>query len=106
MTRRVDDAYRLFQHLGLDGLALCVEVIELAGDLRGLVGIAGGQQARAQRGFADPAAGVDPRPEDEPGVIFTRLLGYVRGKGQVLDTLDEVEQLNQLSANLNNNPLL
>ena len=51
--------------LGLDRAALLVEPVEFGGDRRGLVGILGGEQAHAEVGLADPAAGVDPRAERE-----------------------------------------
>ena len=46
----------------LDGPALGVQAIELERDLHGLGRVVGEQEARAKRGVADPAAGVDARP--------------------------------------------
>ena len=49
----------------LDRAALLVEPVELGGDRLGLGRILGGEQADAEIGLADPAAGVDPRAERE-----------------------------------------
>ena len=45
--------------------ALLVEPVELGGDRLGLGRILGGEQADAEIGLADPAAGIDPRAERE-----------------------------------------
>ena len=71
---RLDLLDGLLQHRLLDGLALAVERIEMLGDLPCLVVILGGQQARAQAGFAHPAACVHARAQDEAQVIDPRRL--------------------------------
>ena len=54
------------QHL--DRPALLVQPVELGGDGPRFLGVGRGQQAHAEVGLADPAAGVDPRPEREAEV--------------------------------------
>ena len=71
---RLDLLDGLLQHRRLDLLALAVERVQADGDRRRLVLVLGGQQARTQAGLADPAAGVDARPEDEAQVIDPRRL--------------------------------
>ena len=51
--------------LVLDRLALLVEPVEGFGDTVRLDGIVGGEQAAAERGIADAAAGVDARADEE-----------------------------------------
>ena len=67
---------------GLDRAALLVEPVELGGDRRGLVRILGGQQADAEIGLADPAAGVDPRAEREAEIAAFRRAGEPGGVGE------------------------
>lgn len=59
----------LFQHAGLDGLALGVVLREALGECGGFLGILGGEQLQAEAGFADAPAGVDARAKDEPGMV-------------------------------------
>ena len=66
---------RLLEHLLLDRLALLVELVEQHGDARRLRLVVARQQARAECGVADAAAGVDARPEDEAEMIGRRRLG-------------------------------
>ena len=50
---------------GLDVAPLGVQPVEPLGEGRGLVRVVGREQPRPEVGGADPAAGVDPRPERE-----------------------------------------
>ena len=59
----------------LDRAALLVEPVELGGDRLGLGRILGGEQAHAEIGLADPAAGVDPRAEREAEIAAGRRPG-------------------------------
>ena len=52
-------------HRRLDLAALGVQRVQPLGQRRRLVRVVGGEEPRAEVGRADPAAGVDPRPEDE-----------------------------------------
>ena len=70
------------EHALFDGLALLVEAVELFGQPPGLCRIVRGQQSRAEIGPADPPAGIDPRPEQEAGMIGARRAGHPRNIGQ------------------------
>ena len=72
LGRRPRSLARRFQDHGLDRAALAVQVVQPAGDLFGLGGIVGGEQAGAETGLAHPAAGVDPGSEHEAQVIAAR----------------------------------
>ena len=60
---------RLLQHHGLDRLALAVEPVELGREPLALRRVVAGEQPRAERRVADPAAGIDPRAEQEAEMI-------------------------------------
>ena len=69
-------------HLGLDGPPLLVVGVEARRQGRGFAGVAGRQQLGAQPGLADAAAGVDPWPEQEAGMVGGRRLMDVNDVGQ------------------------
>ena len=75
-------ARRLLADQHLDRAALLVEPVELGGDGARFLGILGGQQAHAEVGLADPAAGIDPRAEREAEVAARRRLDQPRGLGE------------------------
>ncbi|MBN9009098.1 MAG: hypothetical protein J0H63_02825, partial [Rhizobiales bacterium] len=54
---------RFGQHARLHHLPLLVEPVERFRDLLGLDGIVAGQEAAAEGGVADTAAGIDARPD-------------------------------------------
>ena len=68
------------QHL--DRAALLVQPVELGGDGARFFGIGRGQQADAEVGLADPAAGVDARAEREAEVAARRRLHQPRRLGK------------------------
>ena len=82
--------FRLVLRLGLGLLAdghldpapLFVQAVELGRDLPRLLGVGRGQQPHAEVRFADPAAGVDPRPEREAEVAAGRRLHQPRRLGK------------------------
>ena len=57
---------------------LGVEHVEMHGERARLARIVGRQQPRAEIGFADAAAGIDARTQDEAGVIGVELLADAR----------------------------
>ena len=63
---------RLVEHLALDGAALGVELVEPQRQRADLVRIVARQQPRAEIGLPDPAAGIDPRPQQEAEMIGAR----------------------------------
>ena len=73
----------LFGDQHLDRPALLVEAVELGGDGPRFLGVGRGQQAHAEVGLADPAAGVDPRAQARS-----------RGRGSV-GALDQPRRLGQ-----------
>ena len=66
----------------LDRAALLVEAVELGGDGARFLGVGGGQQAHAEVGLADAAAGIDPGPEREAEVAARRRLDQPRRLGE------------------------
>ena len=66
----------------LDGAAFLVEAIEFDGDGPRFLGVGGGEQAHPEVGFADPAAGVDPRTEREAKIAASRAFDQARRVGQ------------------------
>ena len=77
--------HRLLEHVGLDGLALAVELVEQHGDARGLHLVAGREQARAEAGIADAPAGVDARAQHEAQMIGRGRDGEAGGVGERLE---------------------
>ena len=53
------------QRAGFDGLALAVDGVQAFGEQAGVQRIVGEQEAEAEIGFADAAAGIDARAEGE-----------------------------------------
>ena len=66
----------------LDRAAFLVEAVEFGGDGARFLGVGCGQQAHAEVGLADPAAGIDPRPKREPEVAAGRAFDQARGVGE------------------------
>ncbi len=58
-------ASRLLDGGALDRLPLAVEPVELARDAARLHGVPCQQQPRAERGVADPSAGIDARADED-----------------------------------------
>ncbi len=78
----LDAGDRLLEHLALDGAALGVELVEPDGERAHLVRIVARQQARAEIGLADAAAGIDPRAQHEAQMIGARRLAQARDIGE------------------------
>jgi hypothetical protein len=73
---------RLLGDQHFDRAAFLVEPVELGGDGPRFLGVGRGQQAHAEVGLADPAAGVDPRAEREAEVAAGRRLDQPRRLGE------------------------
>ncbi len=84
---RIGLRQRLLQHLLLERPPLLVQPVEQHGDARRLRLVLAGEQARAQRGIADAAAGIDARAEDEAEMIRRRRLVETGGIAQRLEAL-------------------
>jgi len=65
LATRISGGGGLFDDDQFDRTALLVEAVEFGGERLGLGRVSGGEQAHAQVGLADAAAGVDPRTERE-----------------------------------------
>ena len=75
----------LLQSRVLDDLPLGIEAVELGGDHRRLGGILLEQEARAEVGPADAAAGIDARPQEKaemPGLGGTGKPRHVHQRGE------------------------
>ena len=73
---------RLGQHLLLHRLPFLVEAVERLGDRAGLDRIVRRQQPAAQRGVADPPAGIDARSDQEGQMEGVDRLADARDAGQ------------------------
>ena len=84
---RVGLRQRLLEHLLLERAPLLVQPVEQHRDARRFRLVLAGQQARAQRGIADAAAGVDARAQNEAQVIRRRRLVQSRRVVQRLEAV-------------------
>ncbi len=81
-----DPVHRRGKHIGLDALPLLVELVELDGERPRFGLVVGREQARPHSGLADPAAGVDPRPEHEAELERARRMAEIDKIGQRPDS--------------------
>ena len=73
---------RRLQRLRLDLAALVVVGVEARCELRGFLRIVGGEQPGAEIGGADPAAGIDPRPQNETEMVGVDRHGHAADRRQ------------------------